>query len=267
MSYSRSNFIVFFSKDENIGGNMLDFVICDDNPAVLDRLAKMLEAIFITHDIDAQISLQCVDGYKVINYIEQHKVDVLILDINLKSDLTGCDIANMVRKKNKNVYIIFTTGHLEYALVAYKFKTFDYLPKPIVDERLEETILRLIDDIKKTPSKFIKLNNNKTIINQDEINYIKKDGMKLVFCTNNRTYETYSSFSKIEDCLPENFVRCHKSYIANVKNISNINSNKNTILFSHNNYCSIGAKYKNNILEVFKNGDFTNNLDSTNNGK
>lgn len=245
---------------------MLNFVICDDNLAVLKRLEKMLESIFINNNIDAQISFSSSQAREIIDYLKNNKVDVLILDINLKSNITGCDIADMVRKKNKDVYIIFTTGHLEYALVAYKYKTFDYLPKPIVDERLEETILRLIDDIKLTPSKFIRLNNNKTIINQDEVNYIKKDGMKLVFCTNTRTYETYSSFNKIQDCLPENFIRCHKSYIANIENIKDINSD-NTILFSNNNYCSIGAKYKNEILEVLKNGIFSNNLDSFNNGK
>lgn len=244
---------------------MLNFVICDDNPNILDKLSKMLESIFINNKIDAEIGLKSLTAYDVINYVEHNKVDVLILDINLKSETSGCDIANIVRKKNKDVYIIFTTGHLEYALMAYKYKTFDYLPKPIVDERLEETILRLMDDIKYSPTKFIKLNNDKTIINQDEINYIKKDGMKLVFCTNTRTYETYSSFTKIEGCLPDNFVRCHKSYMVNVKNISDINSNKNTILFSPNDSCSIGAKYKNEILEVLKNGNFTNNLERINN--
>ena len=244
---------------------MLNFVICDDNPNILDKLSKMLESIFINNKIDAEIGLKSLTAYDVINYVEHNKVDVLILDINLKSETSGCDIANIVRKKNKDVYIIFTTGHLEYALMAYKYKTFDYLPKPIVDERLEETILRLMDDIKYSPTKFIKLNNDKTIINQDEINYIKKDGMKLVFCTNTRTYETYSSFTKIESCLPGNFVRCHKSYMVNVRNISDIDSNKNTILFSPNDSCSIGAKYKNEILEVLKNGNFTNNLDCINN--
>lgn len=243
---------------------MLNFVICDDNLAVLNRLSKMLESIFIDHNIQAEIGLKSSNASNIIDYLKGHKVDVLILDINLNSDVTGCDIADMVRKKNKNVYIIFSTGHLEYALIAYKYKTFDYLPKPIVKERLEETILRLMDDINQTPLKFIKLD-NKTIINQDEINYIKKDGMKLVFCTNTRTYETYNSFNKIQDCLPENFVRCHKSYIANVKNITNINTNKNTIIFSPNESCSIGAKYKNEIMEVIKNGDFTNNLDGINN--
>lgn len=246
---------------------MLNFVICDDNPAVLNRLSKMLEAIFINNNIDAEIGLKALTASDVIDYLESHKVDVLILDINLKSEITGCDIADMVRKKNKDVYIIFTTGHLEYALIAYKYKTFDYLPKPIVDERLEETILRLMDDMKSTPSKFIRLNNNRTIINQDEVNYIKKDGMKLVFCTNNRTYETYSSFNKIQDCLPDNFIRCHKSFIVNVKNISDINSNNNTILFSPNESCSIGGKYKNEIMEVLKNGNSTNNLECIDNGE
>ena len=243
---------------------MLNFVLCDDIPAVLNRLAKMLESIFINNNIDAEIGLKASTAEEVIDYINKNKVDVLILDINLKSKTTGCDIADIVRKKNKDVYIIFTTGHLEYALIAYKYKTFDYLPKPVTDERLEETILRLMEDIKSTPSKFIRLNNNKTIINQDEVNYIKRDGMKLVFCTDTRTYETYSSFKKIKDCLPENFVRCHKSYIVNVKNISDINSNKNTILFSPNESCSIGAKYKNEIMEVIKNGNFTNNMDCIN---
>ena len=75
------------------------------------------------------------------------------------------------------------------------------------------------------------ITNNKTIINEKEINYIKKDGMKLIFCTGNGNYETYSSFNKIESCLPENFVRCHKSYIANTDSIQNINNN--TIFFIH----------------------------------
>lgn len=57
--------------------------------------------------------------------------------------------------------------------MAYKYKTFDYIPKPIVDDRLEETILRLMEDIRQSPAKYIKLSNN-TIINQNEINYIKR---------------------------------------------------------------------------------------------
>ena len=135
---------------------MLNFVLCDDNISTLDRLSRMLEAIFIEHGIDAEVCLSTASPYEVISYIENNKVDAIILDINLKSQLNGCDLADEIRKKNKDLYIIFLTGHLEYALLAYKYKTFDYLSKPIVSERLEDTILRLVDDMNNLTSKFIK---------------------------------------------------------------------------------------------------------------
>ena len=86
---------------------MLNFVVCDDNLSVLDRLCKMLEAIFINNNIDAKIGLQSSIPHDVINYLEHNKVDVLILDINLKSEITGCDIANLLRKKNKRLLTIY----------------------------------------------------------------------------------------------------------------------------------------------------------------
>lgn len=217
------------------------------------------------NNIEAEIGCLASNPHDVLEYVKNNKVDVLFLDINLNSNLTGCDIANLIRKNNKNIYIIFLTGHLEYALLAYKYKTFDYLPKPIIDERLEETILRLIEDMTLEPNQFIKINNNRTIINANDINYIKKDGMKLVFCTGKANYETYSSFSKFETCLPDNFVRCHKSYIVNINNVKKFNFNDNTLELKNNCSCTIGAKYKTNFMEVFKNGNFTNNLECVNN--
>lgn len=243
---------------------MLNFVLCDDSNPSLKRLSKMLESIFIKNNIEAQVGYTATTPHEILNYIQHQKVDVLFLDINLNSNLTGCDVAELVRRKNKKVYIIFLTGHLEYALLAYKYKTFDYLSKPIVEERLEGTILRLMEDISLENNHFININNNKTIINSNDINFIKKDGMKLVFCTEKENYETYSSFSKIETCLPENFVRCHKSYIVNINNVKKYKFHENVLELNNNCSCNIGAKYKSNLLEVLKNGNFTNNLECVN---
>lgn len=253
---------------------MLSFVLCDDNSNVLERLTKILDSIFIEHNLDSEISFVSQSPEKILEYIKSDMPSVFILDIDLKSNMSGLDLANKIRQVNKNCYIIFTSAHLEYILLAYKYKTFDFIPKPITHERLEETILRLMDDVRCGTNKnsFIRLNHKNTIINQDSINYIKKDGMKLVFYTDTRTYETYNSFNKISEDLPDNFVRCHKSYIANINKISNINTNNNLILFSNTNNnelkCNIGPKYKNNLMEVLKNhGNFSNSLDGINNGK
>lgn len=246
---------------------MLNFVLCDDNLNIVKKLKEMLEMLFIKNDIDAKVGFYTDKPEEILKYEKNNIVDVLILDINLNSNISGIDLAKEIRKHNKKVYLIFSTGHLEYSLVAYSVKTFDYLPKPLTIERLEITVNRLLDDLSNSSSKkFIKLD-KKTIINEEEINYIKKDGMKLVFCTNSGNYETYNSFNKIKSLLPDNFVRCHKSYIANTDTIQNINVSTNTVLFNNDLYCDIGPKYKKNLMEVFKHGNISNNLDSINNGE
>lgn len=246
---------------------MLNFVLCDDNLNIVNKLKEMLEILFLKNDIDAKVSFFTDKPEEVLEYEKKNTVDVLILDINLNSTISGIDLAQKIRKNNKKVYLIFSTGHLEYSLLAYSVKTFDYLPKPITLERLEVTLNRLLDDLSNNSEKeFIQLN-KQTIINTKEINYIKRDGMKLVFCTNTGNYESYSSFTKIGNTLPNNFIRCHKSYIANTQNISNINATNNTIIFNNNLSCDIGPKYKNNLMEVFKYGTISNNLDCINNGE
>ena len=232
---------------------MLNFVICDDNENLLDRLEKMLETIFTKNNLDASVAFKSDNADDILNYIDTNTADVLMLDINLKSSKSGLELAEEIRKRKKNPYIIFTTGHLEYAMVAYKYKTFDYLPKPIVYDRLEETITRLFEDANELSKNYLKIDNKNTLIDEAEIHYIKRDGMKLVFHTTSRDYETYSSFNKFQEKLPSTYIRCHKSYIANVNQIKDVEPVSGTITFTDGHSCDIGPKYKKDFLEVFKN--------------
>lgn len=232
---------------------MLNFVICDDNLNILDRLEKMLDTIFCKNDFEAQVAFSSDNTEEVLNYISSNKVDVAMLDINLKSNKTGIELAKEIRKINKNIYIIFTTGHLEYAMIAYKVKTFDYIAKPINYDRLEETIIRLFEDVTSVPKRYLKIDNKNTLVDESEVQYIKRDGMKLVFHTNFRDYDTYSSFNKFQDKLPENYIRCHKSYIANINQIKDVEPVSGTITFKSGDTCDIGPKYKSDLMEVLNN--------------
>lgn len=232
---------------------MLNFVICDDNLNILDRLDKMLNIIFTKKDFDAEITFKSDDCDELLRYIACNNVDVVILDINLKSNKNGLDIAEQIRKINKDVYLIFMTAHLEYVMVAYKYKTFDYIAKPINYDRLEETIIRLFEDVNGIPKKYIKIDARNTLVDESQIQYIKRDAMKLVFHTASRDYDTYSSFNKFQDKLPENFVRCHKSYIANINQIKDVEPVHGRITFKDGHSCEIGPKYKSNLLEVLNN--------------
>ena len=232
---------------------MLNFVICDDNLNILDRLEKMLDTIFCKNDFEAQVAFSSDNTEEVLNYISSNKVDVAMLDINLKSNKTGIELAKEIRKINKNIYIIFTTGHLEYAMIAYKVKTFDYIAKPINYDRLEETIIRLFEDVTSVPKRYLKIDNKNTLVDESEVQYIKRDGMKLVFHTSSRDYDTYSSFNKFQDKLPENYIRFHKSCIANINQIKDVEPVSGTITFKSGDTCDIGPKYKSNLMEVLNN--------------
>ena len=153
---------------------MLNFVLCDDNLNILSKLAKMLESIFIEHQYDAKIGFQSTNANEILNYVLNNVTNVLILDINLKSNISGIELAQKVRKDNKNIYIIFTTAHLEYALLAYKVKTFDYIAKPLTIERLEDTLVRLFDDILSNPKQYIHIGNSKVLVKKEDIQFIRK---------------------------------------------------------------------------------------------
>lgn len=231
---------------------MLHFVICDDNLNILDKLEKMLENIFTKNNFEAEVSFKSDNSEDILDYIKRNPSDVFLLDINLKSSKTGLELAEEIRKIKKNSYLIFTTGHLEYAMVAYKYKTFDYIAKPITYDRLEDTIVRLFEDVNGLNKRYLRIDNKNTLIDESEIQYVKRDGMKLVFHTPSRDYDTYSSFNKFQDRLPKTYIRCHKSCIANINQIKDIEPVSGTITFKDGSTCDIGPKYKSEFMEVLK---------------
>lgn len=239
---------------------MLNFVLCDDNTSAIDKLSKMLNSIIISHNLKGQITFTTTNPLELLDFVKNNPTHVLLLDIDLKSSTSGLEIAEKIREVDKSIYIIFVTGHFEFGMVAYKYKTFDFLQKPLTKERFEETILRLYSDVFGDKNKYIRLDNDKTVIKENSIRFIKKEGMKVIFHTDTRDYETYSSFNKISDMLPYNFVRCHKSYIVNVSKITDIDLANNLISFTKNDQCYIGPKYKNDFMEVLKNEYFANNM-------
>ena len=156
---------------------MIKFALCDDSINILEKVSKMLETIFNENNFNAVVAYSSTNTNDMLNYINNNKIDVIILDININSNKDGLNLAEFIRKNNKNTYIIFSTGHLEYIMLAYKYKTFDYLAKPLTYDRLSETIVRLFEDINGQTTKYIRIDNKNTLIDASEVQFIKRDGM------------------------------------------------------------------------------------------
>ena len=231
---------------------MLNFIICDDDIHMIKKLSLLFEKAFIKNDFDAKIVLKTQNYKDVLSFMSSNIVNVVVLDIEFKnSKMNGLDIADEIRKINKDCYIIFITSHFEYLMEAYDYKTFAYLFKSSLSvDSLSDTLTRLFDDISGNTKKFLKIDNKGTFIDLNDLQFIEKSGMKLVYHTLHGCFDTYNSFSKIENNLPDSFMRCHKSFIANINNIVNISLSDNSIVFKNGDVCYIGPKYKNCFMEM-----------------
>ncbi|HBF4104905.1 TPA: response regulator transcription factor [Clostridioides difficile] len=198
---------------------MYRIVICEDD---ITQIAFLRECILKSLEgISSQIELFEFNSGEELLETNLEGIDIFFLDIKMLQ-LTGMDVAKIIRETNDTSEIIFITSIVDYIQEGYKVRAYRYLLKPIDFGDLNESILSCISDIIKKRENFM-LIENKGIINKILINsimYIEVRKKVLTIHTKNDTYYTKNSMDKIELELEKyNFFRCHKSYLINLEYI------------------------------------------------
>ncbi|WP_044289551.1 LytR/AlgR family response regulator transcription factor, partial [Clostridioides difficile] len=198
---------------------MYRIVICEDD---ITQIAFLRECILKSLEgISSQIELFEFNSGEELLETNLEGIDIFFLDIKMLQ-LTGMDVAKIIRETNDTSEIIFITSIVDYIQEGYKVRAYRYLLKPIDFGDLNESILSCISDIIKKRENFM-LIENKDIINKILINsimYIEVRKKVLTIHTKNDTYYTKNSMDKIELELEKyNFFRCHKSYLINLEYI------------------------------------------------
>ncbi|HFL3212894.1 TPA: LytR/AlgR family response regulator transcription factor [Clostridioides difficile] len=209
---------------------MYRIVICEDD---ITQIAFLRECILKSLEgISSQIELFEFNSGEELLETNLEGIDIFFLDIKMLQ-LTGMDVAKIIRETNNTSEIIFITSIVDYIQEGYKVRAYRYLLKPIDFGDLNESILSCISDIIKKRENFM-LIENKGIINKILINsimYIEVRKKILTIHTKNDTYYTKNSMDKIELELEKyNFFRCHKSYLINLEYIQFIC--KNTVVIN-----------------------------------
>ncbi|MGX9754864.1 LytR/AlgR family response regulator transcription factor [Clostridioides difficile] len=204
---------------------MYRIVICEDD---ITQMAFLRECILKSLEgVSSQIELLEFNSGEELLESDLEGVDIYFLDIQLLQ-LTGMDVAKIIRETNNTSEIIFITSIVDYIQEGYKVRAYRYLLKPIDFENLNENILSCISDIIKKRENFM-LIENKGIINKILINsimYIEVRKKVLTIHTTDVIYNTNNSMDKIELELKKyNFFRCHKSYLINMEYIQFVSKN------------------------------------------
>ena len=96
-------------------------IIVDDEPVAREILETHLAKID-----KIKIVASCKNVIEAFNAINQYKVDLIFLDINMP-EISGLSFAKSI---NKNIKVIFTTAYREYAVEGFDLQAVDYLLNP-----------------------------------------------------------------------------------------------------------------------------------------
>lgn len=204
-------------------------IVVDDEPAA----RRLMKSLLQEHPGIIEVVGEAGNGNEAIEKIRSLKPDVVFLDIQMP-DLTGFEV---VEKLDDKPNIIFTTAYEQYAIRAFETFSIDYLLKPIREERLEQSLLKL-KQFGRLPSK-VDLPGLQEIIRQfqapqkatalpiktgDRINLVRfehithleaSDKYVYIFTSDGHKHLTDQSLTALESKLPPHFFRIQKSYIIN----------------------------------------------------
>ncbi len=223
---------------------MIKIALCDDNLESIVTLQKMLESEIIEQKLEAEICLVTDKQEEIEKNIINNSIDILILDVEFKNgDLNGIEFAKKLRKYNKEFYLIFLSAHQRFLYPALVTKIFDYIVKPANKDTIHDLVYRIKDEFSSNTSLFVQINKWQSI-KASEIIYMEKSINRTIITTTSGKISCTKTLDKMQDCLPDNFVRCHRSFIINKNKIISIDKKEKEVILENNLSCPINNKFE-----------------------
>ena len=236
---------------------MIRVLAIDDEPLALQQLTTYIQKIPFL-----ELTGQCQSAIEAKEILNQETVDAIFCDINMP-DLNGMEF---VKSLAAPPLVVFTTAYSEYAVEGFQVNAVDYLLKPFgLDDfrraanRLQERLATptpapvTTESTQEDDTIFLKTDYKVVKIAISDIRYIEgmSEYLKLHLKSTPKPLITLLSMKKIEEHLPSYFMRIHRSYIINLKEIQEVN--KNRVIMDADTYLPIGDNYKeafNNYLDT-----------------
>ena len=157
------------------------------------------------------------------------RFDIVFLDIQMEG-MNGIEAARGLREKQGDTVLIFITGIKDYVFDAFDLYAFQYLLKPIDENKFAEVLERAVREVvKKKERRVLFIKSRNLTLDQSEILYIESRAKKVEIHTVRQTIEIYAAMDELEGQLGDGFYRCHRAYIVNMDCITEYDSESITL--------------------------------------
>lgn len=211
------------------------------------------------------------NGNDAIEQIKNLNPDVVLMDIMIKGDLTGIEVAEQI-KKFVNVPVIFLTAYADESTLSRAKVTepYGYILKPFKEIDLHSTIemavykhqkdaalqkerdflYSLVENKDGTQNDilFVKANSKLVKVYLKDIYYVEALKDYVIINTQYARYTVHSTMKDIEKKLGTvDFVRVHRSYIVRTDKIQAI-ENQTVVLENEKKAIPVGGSYRDELL-------------------
>lgn len=218
---------------------MIKCIAIDDEPLALQVVKEFCSRISFL-----QLEQIFTDTDEAKKYIEQNKIDVLFLDIQMP-DINGLQFFTSLIEKP---IVIFTTAYRDFAVEGFSVDAVDYLLKPFEYDRFLKACYKAKEYLEflstqelQLNSLFIKVNYEIMKVNLKDIELIEAldDYIKIYIKPN--PVLTLMTLKNIQEKLPaRDFLRVHRSFIIPIHKVEKFSKTK---IWIANKEIPIGSSY------------------------
>lgn len=214
----------------------MDFIkiaICDDEKNIRAYLSSLVRKQGVECEIAEYVS---ADEY----LLDKTEHDLLFLDIELGGEGSGMDGMGLARRirgmaLERQPVIIFVTGYEKYVYDAFDVGAFQYLLKPIDEQKFAEVFGRATAQIifeveQKKKTLVIQYGSGNRAIPLDNIFYLESRNHKVVLYLKEGELEYYAKIGDLEEELQGQFYRIHRGYLVNLSYVEGYDKTEVTLV-------------------------------------
>lgn len=153
--------------------------------------------------------------------------DILLMDIQLPY-LDGMTAAELIRRQDPEVIIIFITNMTQYAIKGYTVGAMDYLVKPLSYFAFSQRLDKAVERKSKRTKRYIMASSAGQLRKVDisRIRYIESGSHALSFHTLDGSFSVPGTMAQMEKELSGcSFYRCNKGCLVNLEHVDAIQDN------------------------------------------
>jgi DNA-binding LytR/AlgR family response regulator len=230
-----------------------DFLIVEDEFLIAETISEILSnAGFLQVRIVSSVE-------EAITEIEIRKPDMVLTDINLGREKSGIDLGELLYK-NYLIPFIYITSHSSPEILgkAKHTRPNAYIVKPFKNEDLIVAIeLALFNAIKEedntTDFSELIVKEGRAIVrlNANDIKWMETDGnYTTINLVDTKRRVVRIPISELQQQLSvQQFVRIHKSYLVNIKHVTEVRANS---VFIHDQELPVGRAFQASVSEFLK---------------